>query len=166
MAQTAVIRSVTLLIEAFRPQFDVGMGSPACMPGIGAELYLPGHLLTLPACLAPDNATLVQAGSGMMPLLRQSRGRGQVRCRRSPKQHPDRQLGNLWAIKSLAWAQSQGTEAVSQNSQEPEGAGGQQVPAQERSGKSPGVSAKSPKESQKSPAGQLVRNRVEFNPLL
>ena len=114
MAQTAVIRSVTLLIEAFRPQFDVGMGSPACMPGIGAELYLPGHLLTLPACLAPDNATLVQAGSGMMPLLRQSRGRGQVRCRRSPKQHPDRQLGNLWAIKSLAWAQSQGTEAVSQ----------------------------------------------------
>ena len=33
-------------------------------------------------------------------------------------------------------------------------------------GKSPEAAIKSPRDSQKSPAGQLVRNRVEFNPLL
>ena len=33
-------------------------------------------------------------------------------------------------------------------------------------GKRPEATVKSPRDTQKSPAGQLVRNRVEFNPLL
>ena len=59
-----------------------------------------------------------------------------------------------------------GPRGSQQGSQELKGIGVSQMPAQDKSGKMPGVSAKSPKESQKSPAGQLVRNRVEFNPLL